>query len=170
MGERHGDRATLDCGSGAFDGPDRGAVDARNSGRGRTQRAVDVTQLTGAAPFNSDDIAGHDSSASNDIVRTNDLITYRFSVAAVEERAANPVLTFTLPVGQQIFTATQSVPPQFRTLSAQPVLPSFCQAGSSVTPALADPPALITPTSKNSLQAQTVTCRLPEIGTETAST
>ena len=130
---------------------------------------VDVTQLTGAAPFNSDDIAGHDSSASNDIVRTNDLITYRFSVAAVEQRAANPVLTFTLPVGQQIFTATQSVPPQFRTLSAQPVLPSFCQAGSSVTPALADPPALITPTSKNSLQAQTVTCRLPEIGTETAS-
>jgi LPXTG-motif cell wall-anchored protein len=104
--------------------------------------AVTLTQKTGTGPFDADDAAGHDSSADNDIVRTNDTVTYTVGVRFEGEDQTKPTITFTLPKGEELVS-----------------LPPFCKDGSSVTPAsLPDPAVPVTGTSWQSLPTQTVTC------------
>src|SRR5262245_60138340 len=52
--------------------------------------SVLVSQTTGTGPFDADDAPGHDSSASNDVVRTNDLINYKVEVRYENEDGATP--------------------------------------------------------------------------------
>ena len=103
---------------------------------------VTLKQETGLGPFDADDAAGHDSSASNDIVRTNDSVTYIVGVRFEGGAQTKPTIKFTLPQGE-VFDG----------------LPGFCLAGSSVTPtSLPDPVIPVTATSWTSLPSQTVTC------------
>lgn len=103
---------------------------------------VTLTQQTGTGPFDADDTPGHDSSADNDVVRTNDTVTYNVGVRFEGADQTNPTITFTLPKGEELVS-----------------LPPFCKAGSSVTPAtLPDPVVPVTLTSWETLPAQTVVC------------
>jgi LPXTG-motif cell wall-anchored protein len=104
--------------------------------------SVDLTQTTGTGPFDGDNAAGHDSSATNDIIRTNDTITYRVGVRYEGEDQTNPQITFTLPQGQELVS-----------------LPPFCLDGSSVTPKnLPAPTVPVTSTSYQALPTQSVVC------------
>ncbi|WP_138945228.1 SdrD B-like domain-containing protein [Plantibacter sp. M259] len=75
---------------------------------------------TGTAPFDADDAPGHDSSATNDIVRTHDTITYRVEVqldgAASDDRV---VVRQVLPEGL-LWPSVAG-------------LPAYCGAGSTVS-------------------------------------
>lgn len=104
--------------------------------------SVTLAQVTGTPGFDADDAAGHDSSASNEIVRTNDTVTYTVGVRYEGEDQTNPTITFNLPKGEELVS-----------------LPPFCLAGSSVSPAtLPEPVVPVTDTSWESLPSQTVTC------------
>ncbi|KAA1380483.1 SdrD B-like domain-containing protein [Aeromicrobium fastidiosum] len=104
--------------------------------------SVDLTQTTGTGPFDGDDAAGHDSSATNNIIRTNDTITYKVGIRYEGEDQTTPKITFSLPKGQELVS-----------------LPPFCLDGSSVTPAsLPAPTVPLTATSYQSLPTQTVVC------------
>jgi hypothetical protein len=75
---------------------------------------------TGTAPFDADDTPGHDSSATNDVVRTHDTVTYRVEIQL--DGAA---------VGDLV-TVRQTLPDGLR----WPVvsgLPAYCGAGSTVS-------------------------------------
>ncbi|GAA4727959.1 hypothetical protein GCM10023350_08790 [Nocardioides endophyticus] len=101
-----------------------------------------LTQETGTGPFDGDNAPGHDSGAGNDVVRTNDTISYTVGIRYEGGDATAPTMTFTLPQGQELVS-----------------LPPFCKAGSSVTPAsIGAPVQPVTATSYQSLPAQTVTC------------
>lgn len=103
---------------------------------------VTLTQKTGTGPFDADDAPGHDSSADNDVVRTNDTVTYNVGVRFEGADQTKPTITFTLPKGEELVS-----------------LPPFCKAGSSVTPSsLPDPVVPVTLTSWQTLPTQTVTC------------
>jgi len=103
---------------------------------------VTLAQTTGTPVFDSDDAPGHDSSAENDIVRTNDTVTYTVSIRYEGEDQTNPAITFTLPQGEELVQ-----------------LPPFCLTGSSVSPTSIGAPVIpVTPTSYQALPAQTVTC------------
>lgn len=106
--------------------------------------AVTLGVLTGTEPFSADDSPGNDSSADNDIIRTNDNITYNLGIRFEGEDHTAPTVSFTLPKGQQLVN-----------------LPPFCLAGSSVTPGtLPDPEPPLTGTSWESLPQQEVVCVL----------
>jgi len=101
-----------------------------------------LSQTTGTPDFNADDAPGHDSSADNDIVRTNDTVTYTVSIRYEGEDQTNPAISFTLPQGEELVQ-----------------LPPFCLPGSSVTPGSIGAPVIpVTSTSYQSLPAQSVTC------------
>lgn len=103
-------------------------------------------QVTGTAPFNDNDDAGFDSSADNDIVRTNDTVTYR---AEVTTAAAAPgtILSLRLPKGEVL----EAIPP-------------FCGANSSLTPeSIAAPGHDLTSTSWLDLPEQVVNCDLGDV-------
>lgn len=103
---------------------------------------VTLAQQTGTPAFDADDAPGNDSSADNDIVRTNDTVTYTASIRYEGEDQTNPAIQFTLPQGEELVQ-----------------LPPFCLAGSSVTPpSLAKPAIPVTGTSYQSLPTQTVVC------------
>jgi hypothetical protein len=103
---------------------------------------VTLSQQTGTPGFDGDDAPGHDSSATNDIVRTNDSVTYTVGVRYEGGDQTNPTIEFTLPKGEQLVS-----------------LPPFCLAGSSVTPpTLPEPVVPVTATSWLALPSQTVTC------------
>ncbi len=103
---------------------------------------VTLAQTTGTGPFDADDAAGHDSSASNDIVRTNDTVAYTVGIRYEGGDQSNPTITLPLPQGEKLVS-----------------LPPFCLAGSSVTPGtLPDPAVPLTATSWMTLPAQTVVC------------
>ena len=103
---------------------------------------VTLTQATGKAPFDADDAAGHDSSASNEVIRTNDTVSYTVGIRYEGGDQTNPTITLPLPQGEEL----ESLPP-------------FCLAGSSVTPlSLPDPAVPLTATSWTALPAQTITC------------
>lgn len=75
---------------------------------------------TGTAPFDADDAPGHDSSATNDVVRTHDTVTYRVEVQ-LDGAAADDLVT-----------VRQTLPDGLR----WPVvagLPAYCGAGSTVS-------------------------------------
>lgn len=106
--------------------------------------SLTVSQQTGTAPFQADDAAGNDSSASNDIVRTNDTVAFTLGIRFEGEDQTTPTVRFTVPQGQELVS-----------------LPPFCLAGSSVTPPTIAPPSPpLTATSWQSLPTQQVTCVL----------
>ncbi|MEV8267361.1 SdrD B-like domain-containing protein [Microbacterium sp. NPDC076911] len=103
---------------------------------------VTLAQITGTPDFDADDAPGNDSSADNDIVRTNDTVAYTVGLRYEGGAQTNPTIEFTLPQGEELVS-----------------LPAFCLAGSSVTPATVPAPAVpITATSWESLPIQTITC------------
>lgn len=75
---------------------------------------------TGTAPFDADDAPGHDSSATNDVVRTHDTVTYRVEIQ-LDGAAAGDLVTVrqTLPDGLR-----------WPVVSG---LPAYCGAGSTVS-------------------------------------
>lgn len=114
---------------------------------------VTLSQATGTAPFDGDAAAGHDPSASDDIIRTNDTVAYTVGIRYEgDQNQTNPVITFTLPAGEELVS-----------------LPPFCLPGSSVTPATVGAPVLpVTSTSYLSLASQTVACRVADQNVGTA--
>jgi hypothetical protein len=129
------------------------AVVAAPAGAAGETLTVALTQIDGTAPFDADNAAGHDSSGSNGIVRTNDVVTYTASLANNGGSSQSPTITFTLPSGQEL---------------VQP-LPNFCLAGSSVSPATVPAPALpVTTMSWTTLPAQTITCVVADRATATS--
>jgi len=103
---------------------------------------VTLSQTTGTGPFDADDAAGHDSSATNDVIRTNDTVTYTVGIRYEGGDQTAPHLKFTLPQGEELVS-----------------LPPFCLAGSTLTPpTLPDPVVPTTATSWTSLPAQTIDC------------
>ncbi|MFD5598534.1 SdrD B-like domain-containing protein [Leucobacter sp. NPDC058333] len=114
---------------------------------GEASVSLTVSQQTGTEPFQADDSAGNDSGADNDIVRTNDTVTYNLGIRYEGEDQTAPTVRFTLPRGQELVS-----------------LPPFCLAdASSVTPAaLPDPEVPLTATSWESLPQQEVTCVLKD--------
>jgi hypothetical protein len=113
--------------------------------------SLTIGQQTGTAPFQADDSAGNDSGPDNDVIRTNDTISYNLGIRFEGEDQTTPTVRFTVPRGQALVS-----------------LPPFCLAGSSVTPAtLPTLPAPLTATSWQALPEQQVTCILDN---ETAGT
>lgn len=103
---------------------------------------VTLSQVTGTGPFDADDAAGHDSSAANDVVRTNDTVTYTVGIRYEGGQQTTPTINFTLPKGEELVS-----------------LPPFCLPGSSVTPATLPAPAVpITAISWQGLPTQSVNC------------
>lgn len=112
--------------------------------------AVTLSAKDGTAPFDASDGAGtgHDSSATNRIVRTNDNVTYTVNVSVNGGSAANTTITLTAPQGQEFV----SIPP-------------FCASGSSsLTPT--NPQA---PSTYAQLKVQTLTCNVGSISSGTAA-
>lgn len=108
--------------------------------------ALTISQTTGTAPFSADDAAGNDSSADNDIIRTNDTISYNLGIRFEGDDQTTPTVRFTVPRGQELVS-----------------LPPFCLPGSGATPqtlpALTPP---ITGTSWQSYPTQEVVCVLDD--------
>ncbi|WP_300683637.1 SpaA isopeptide-forming pilin-related protein [Nocardioides sp.] len=107
---------------------------------------VTLSQTTGTAPFDTTagatDTNGLDLNDSNDVVRTNDTVTYNVGVRYEGGAQTNPTITFTLPRGEELTS-----------------LPAWCKSGSSVTPAsLPAPTVPVTATSWTTLPQQTVVC------------
>jgi LPXTG-motif cell wall-anchored protein len=113
---------------------------------------VTLSQTTGTSPFDADDAAGHDSSATNDVVRTNDTVSYTVGVRYEGGGTQNaPTISFSLPQGEELVD-----------------LPPFCLTGSTVTPtALPAPTVPVTATSWLTLPVQTINCIVDD---ETAGT
>lgn len=108
--------------------------------------SVSLDQVTGTAPFDADNNPGNDSSASNDVVRTNDNVTYRTEITVGTKKAPGSHLYVYLPKGEQV---TQ--------------LPPYCLDGSTISPSLKDPGGSLTATSWTELKAQTVDCFLGDL-------
>ncbi len=115
---------------------------------------VALSQTTGTEPFDADDAEGHDSSATNDLVRTNDTITYSVSVTANEADLTDPVITLSLPRGQEVAYSNL--------LGASGAIPAFCDpTTSTLTPATIAAPSATDPLSSwASDPAQTLVCHL----------
>jgi uncharacterized repeat protein (TIGR01451 family) len=62
-------------------------------------RVVTTINSDGTAPFDADNVAGHDSSATNGIVRTNDAVLVRMDWSVNRGAGTNVVLRSTLPTG-----------------------------------------------------------------------
>ena len=80
-----------------------------------TSVSVDFTRKTGLMPFDANDNPGNDSGPDNTIIRTNDVIAYRFEVAVQDGDATNIVLNVSVSPGLRLN------------------LPAFCRT-SGVTP------------------------------------
>ncbi len=65
--------------------------------------SVNFTRETGVAPFTpGDDSPGNDSSLSNNIIRTNDIISYKFEVVVLNDDATNIVLRLSVDPGLEV--------------------------------------------------------------------
>lgn len=118
------------------------AADVAPLAAGDPTLSVTLTQATGTAPFDADDAPGHDSAADDDVVRTNDTVTYTVGVRYEGAAQTRPTITFALPQGEELVS-----------------LPPFCLDGSGVTPAQLPPPVVpVTATSWQDLPSQTVSC------------
>ena len=106
--------------------------------------SVTASQQTGTEPFQDNDDPGNDAGPNNDIIRTNDTITYNLGIRYEGEDQTTPTVDFTVPQGQELLS-----------------LPPFCLSGSSVTPeSLPDPNVPLTSDSWKELPPQEVTCVL----------
>lgn len=110
---------------------------------GNETLTLTLKQKTGTEPFTpGDDSAGNDSGADNDIVRTNDTVTYTVGIRYEGGDQTKPTIKFTLPKGQELVS-----------------LPPFCLTGSSVSPENVPAPVVpVTTTSWQSLPVQEITC------------
>ena len=110
-----------------------------------------LTAKTGTPAFDNvpaGTIDGKDSGPDDNVIRTNDYATYRVEAVANGGTAENPVVTLTLPVGQE-----------FRDI------PAWCNDADGVdavpTPAtMPAPPVPITTTSWETLPQQTLECHI----------
>ena len=84
--------------------------------------AVGISHTDGTAPFAAGG-SGYDESGTNDVVRTNDFMTYHVSISADAATMAAPTITLTLPQGVELMNSDGSTG-----------APAFC-ATSTVTPA-----------------------------------
>lgn len=64
--------------------------------------SVSLSRETGVAPFDADDTPGNDSSATNNIIRTNDVISYKFEVVVLDDDATNIVLRLSTSPGLEL--------------------------------------------------------------------
>ncbi len=78
--------------------------------------SVSFSQLTGIGPFDGNDAPGNDSSATNTIIRTNDVISYRFEIAVQNDDATNIVLRVSVAAGLRM-----TLPPFCRTSGVSPI-------------------------------------------------
>ena len=98
----------------------------------------------GTPIFDADDAAGHDSSATNGIVRVNDTVTYAISYAVNGALGKNVTLAIAFPKGMEIKG-----------------VPGYCKTGSTLLPASIGSPTLpLTVSSNTQLAEQTLTCLL----------
>lgn len=128
--------------------------------------AVGISHTDGTAPFAAGG-SGYDESGTNDVVRTNDFMTYHVSISADAATMAAPTITLTLPQGVELmnpdgstgapaFCATSTVTPASIT-DAVPVL-------TSNTPSQNDGAVTaLSGTSWTSLPSQTVVCQVADI-------
>lgn len=128
-----------------------------------TQLTAALTQVTGSAPWNSTAGPGLDTTGSDNIVRTNDVVSYTVSVTASTEDASNVTITIPFPAGQQMFDPAVGVPPQFTDPLLKPQVPAFCASWTLTPQTIVAPPNPITLTSKNALPSQTLTCNVGTI-------
>lgn len=122
-------------------------TESGSSSAGGSTISVNLSQSTGTAPFDSDDTPGNDADAMNDVVRTNDTVTYSVEVRREGEPQTGTTITLTLPRGEELIS-----------------LPPYCLApGSTVTPDdIPDPTVPVTATSWEDLPAQTISCVLAD--------
>lgn len=113
--------------------------------------SVNISQTTGTGPFDGDDAPGHDSSGGNDVVRTNDLISYTVEIEYANGDGATPSANTTFGMDLAPGTYLSAIPP-------------YCDpATSSLTPAtIPDPPVPVTATSWQSLPSQRLECNVGE--------
>ena len=115
-------------------------------GAGDGAITLTIGQQTGTEPFQDNDDPGNDSGADNDVVRTNDTVTYNLGIRYEGEDHTSPAIRFTVPRGQELVS-----------------LPPYCLPGSSVTPeTLPDPVVPLTADSWQDLPTQEVTCLLKD--------
>ena len=133
-------------------------------------------QSTGLGHFDNVQFPGpgQDTSADDDIVRTNDIVTYRYNAGTpvgVTLSVSNPVVTVTLPRGEQFVNLIDGQPSFTDTKGNYNVVPpAFCLPGSTIT---YDPPTAttmpapnysgMTSTTWTALPRQTLTCRIKDI-------
>lgn len=118
-----------------------------------TDIGIGIAVRSGSGDFDDDDGPGNDSSADNDIIRTNDNVIYVPEITANGDADAgdvppeNVVITIELPRGQEVG-----------------VLPAYCGEGSSITPpVLPALPAPLTSSSWTSLERQTIVCAVGDV-------
>ena len=111
--------------------------------------AVRLSETDGTPSWDADSAAGHDSGPSNQVVRTNDNITYTVEVSSSNGAADNATIAMTLPRGVQFDG-----------------LPAFCTgSGSALTPATMPSPAVpVTATSWTTLPQQHLSCNIGTLG------
>ncbi len=91
------------------------------------------TLNTGTAPFDGDDSPGNDSNAGNNIVRTLDLITYRWKYAVNNGDSDNSVFTVTLSPNHVIDAIPPVCQPGSITTAANGAQTLTCNAGTLVS-------------------------------------
>lgn len=64
--------------------------------------SANFTRETGVAPFDSDNAPGNDSSAFNSVIRTNDVISYKFEIVVLNDDATNIVLRLSTGPGLEL--------------------------------------------------------------------
>ena len=112
--------------------------------------SVSVRQETGTPGWDgvSDITQGMDASATDNVIRVNDYITYWVEVGT-SSTTQSTTIELSLPQGYEVLPAGTT---------ALNALPPTCGAGSSVTSPSAPPGPGLTATSYQSLTSQTVTC------------
>ncbi len=116
--------------------------DGASAAPGPDNVTVTMSQVDGVAPFDASAGPGADTDATNNVVRTNDLMTYNVEVGLGSATEVDAVVTIQLARGTQ----------------AEP-LPPFCLSGSTLNPAsLPDPEVPTTISSWTTLPVQSITC------------
>lgn len=116
---------------------------------------------------------GQDTSAGDEIIRTNDIVTYQFTAGMPEnstDTVRSPWIEFTLPVGEQFVDLIDGVPSYTDVKGNYNVVaPAFCGTGSEIiyTGGATTMPAPdyqnLTSTSWEELPQQTLKCYLNDI-------
>lgn len=114
----------------------------------RAAQSIDVvvTQATGTAPFDASAGAGNDTTATDDVVRSNDTVTYQIQLNVNDTEAGSSTA--------RDVTVQQTLPAGMR----WPRLPATCLTSG------------VTPVSSISPDGQTITCNIGDIPTGVART